>query len=230
MAVVQSSGLKQTDNFATGPTYNAASNFTAGNTVIITLVHYGAGTVNRVTGITVSGTAAVKDIDVTDSGATNHAEIWRASNVAGGSTAVAITVNSGSGQYLSCGFEEWDDIASSPLDQTGTTGNTVSAAPSVTSASTTTQADEVVYALFLDYAGTNWTSATPPGSYTESWEEPNGTLHEAGSAAYRVISATGVQTATFATGASMSWIAAMATYKKAGAASAPKRLTLLGVG
>lgn len=222
MAVVQSSGLKQTDNFATGPTYNAASNFTAGNTVIITLVHYGAGSTNRVTAISVSGTAAVKDSEVTDTGATNHAEIWRATNIAGGSTSVAITVDTGSGQYLSCGFEEWDNITtSSPLDQIGSTGNTTSSSPSVTSASNTTQADEVIYALFLDYAGTNWTSSTPPGSYTESWEEPNGTAHEAGSAAYRVVAATGSQAATFTTGASMSWVAVMATYKLGSDTTAP---------
>lgn len=222
MAVVQSSGLKQTDNFASGPTYNAASNFTAGNTVIITLVHYGAGTTNRVTGITVSGTAAVKDSEVSDSGNTNHCEIWRATNIAGGSTTVAITVTAGSGQYLSCGFEEWDNITtSSPLDQIGSTGNTTSSSPSVTSASATTQADEVVYAAFLDYVGTNWTSSTPPGSYTESWEEPNGTAHEAGSAAYRVVAATGSQTATFTTGSSMSWIAVMATYKLGSDTTAP---------
>jgi hypothetical protein len=215
MALIQSSGLKQTDsaNLGLGVTYNASSNFTAGNTVIITLVHYGVAAGIRVTGITVSGTSATKDFEKSDGANLNHAEIWRATNVTGGSTAVVITANSQSGQYISCGFDEWDNITSTPVDQSGTAGPTSSASPSATTSSSTTQADEVSYALFIDQVGSNWTSSTAPAGYTESWEEPNGTTHEAGSAAYKVLTATGTETATFTAGASLTWMAVIGTYK-----------------
>jgi len=213
MGLVQSSGKKQQDNMPSGSvTFNAASNFTAGNTVIITVANF---TSAGITGITVSGTAAVLDATRTDAGGQNRTQIWRASNVAGGSSAVVISA--ATGNYITCGFDEWDDIVlSSPLDQTGSTGDTTSASPSATTSGATTQANELVYAVFTDYAGGSWTSATPPSGYTESWEEPDGSAHSGGSAAYRVISSTGVQTATFTTGASLGWISAIATYKLAG--------------
>lgn len=216
MALVQTSGKKQTD--ATSGTVNYAfpGNVTAGNTVIIAMNHF-SSVAAEITGITVSGTTAVKDITKTD-GTGNYAQIWRATNCAGGSATIAVTF-SGAGNYISFSAEEWDNITTtSPLDQTGTGGPTSSAAPSVTSTGSTSQADEVVYAVFTDYVGTSWTSSTPPSGYTETYEETNGTVHEAGSAAYRVVAATGSQTATFATGSSVSWISAMATYKLTGGA------------
>lgn len=221
MGVVQSSGKRQTDAVAASTvTYNAASNFTAGNTVIITLVHFHTG--SRISGITVSGTAATRDVEKSNAGNNNHAEIWRATNIAGGNTQVQVTFPGGN-NYISLGFEEWDNIATtSPLDQTGTGGPTSgSSAPSATTAGATSQADEVAYAVFCDYVGTNWTSSTPPAGYTEAWEEPNGAAHEAGSGAYKVLSATGTETATFTTGANMAWVCALATYKLAGSASGP---------
>lgn len=222
MGLIQTSGKKLTDASGAGTiTYNAAGNFTAGNTVIIALTHYGS---TRISGITVSGTAAVKDAQNYDATGQNAQEIWRASNVAGGSSAVVITCPAGS--YVVCSFEEWDNITlSSPLDQTGTAGITTSTAPSFASG-TTTQADEVVYAVYGDTgSGVNWTSSTPPAGYTETFDEPDGTAHEAGSAAYRVISATGAQTATFTTGASIPWMGCIATYKlNVGAPSVPDQL------
>ena len=213
MALVQTSGKKQSDAISGTVNYTFPGNVTAGNTVIIALSHF-SSTASEISGITVSGTAAVKDISKTD-GTGNFAQVWRASNCAGGSATIAVTFV-GSGNFINFSAEEWDNISSSPLDQTGTGGATSSAAPSVTSAGATTQADEVVYAVFTDYVGTSWTSSTPPSGYTETYEETNGTAHEAGSAAYRVIASTGSQTATFATGSSMSWISAMATYKLTG--------------
>jgi hypothetical protein len=212
MGLIQTSGKQQVDNSGgTSTTFNAGTNFTAGNTVIISLVHYGGGGTSRITAITVSGTSAVKDAENSDAGTVNHVEIWRATNVAGGNTQVAITHPGSS--YITCSFEEWDNFTATPFDQSGTTGSTVSTAPSATTAGATAQADEVSYAAFVDGSGTNWTSSTPPTGYTETWEEFNGTAHEAGSGAYKVLSATTTETATFTTGASMTWLAVIATYK-----------------
>lgn len=214
---VSSSGLKFTDNFATGQNYTQTGNFVAGNTGILTLVHYGAGSTNRVLSVTIGGTAAVKDLDLTDTGGTNHLEVWRATNMAGGVNTFSFTCTAGSGQYISLGVDEFSGLHATPLGQTGNSalGGTSSSAPSVSSSAATTETDELVIAAFVDITGSNWTSATAPGSYTESWEQTDGSSHEAGSAAYRATSTIGTQTATFATGASVNYVAGMVTYKNA---------------
>jgi hypothetical protein len=213
MGLVQTTGKLQADSVVTSVTFNTwtGSNFTAGNTVILAMVLFTSGA--DVSGITISGTAAVKDKEKIDGGGTNRVQIWRASNVAGGNKNIVIS-GFPAGTYMTLSAEEWDNFTATPFDQSGTGGPTAgSTAPSATTVGATAQADEVSYACFCDYGGTNWTSSTPPTGYTETFEEPNGTLHEAGSAAYKVLTATSTETATFTTGAAMSWIAAIATYK-----------------
>lgn len=218
MGVVQSTGKLQRSSVTGLQTFvNAfAAVTTIGNSAIVSIVHYGAGVANnRITAVSVGGTAGVKDVDKTDAANLNYVEIWRVSNIAGASRDVTVTLPATSGQFITLGVEEWDNISLvSPLDQTGTGGPTAgSSAPSATTGGATSQANEVSYAAFCDYVGTNWTSSTPPTGYTASWAETNGTAQEAGSAAYQILSATGTQTATFTTGASMSWISVIATYK-----------------
>lgn len=223
MGMIQSTGKFQSDNVGAGTvTFNFPGNITAGNTVIVTLAVYNDQTF-RISALTASGTSGTRDVDKASADNANHAEIWRVTSAAGGSTAVAITLPSGV-NYLSGCAEEWDNIStSSPLDQSGTGGPTAgSSAPSATAAGSTSQADTVSYAVFCDYAGTNWTSSTPPSGYTENFEEHDGTAHEAGAGAYKVLSATGTETATFTTGASMSWICSLAVYKLTGVGSATR--------
>jgi hypothetical protein len=172
---------------------------------------------NRITGVTVGGTAATLDVSAVSVDGQNIVEIWRASSVAGGTRNIVVNLTATSGQYITLGAEERDDIPASPLMTTGTGGPTTSSAPAATTSGSTTETPAVLYAAFVDYAGTNWTSATPPTSWTESWEEPNGGTRQAGSGAYfSDFGGTGTKTATFATGASMSWVCAIAAYKQTG--------------
>lgn len=211
MRLIQTSGKKQGDSVSSPFTYNAAANFTPGNDVVIAVSHFATSS-NRITGITASGTAATKVVDVTDStSGLNHFEIWIAKNVAGGSTAVQLTSTSGT-NYYSLSFEEWTGVSGSTEDTDGTTAQTTSSAPSATTAAGISAAGSLIYAGFTDYIGTSWTSSTPPSGYTETFEETDGTVHEAGSAAYKIRTTTGTETATFATGSSMSWIAAIAAF------------------
>lgn len=221
MASVQILPKLQSNNFAGGAsavTYGSGqgiSTFTAGNTVVLGIVFYGGGTTGRITGITVSGTSAVKVSERSDSNTFNHSEIWVAYNIAGGNANIVVSTAAGSSQYMTLGGEERDDIVNGGLDAIGNTGQTTSSAPSASTSTTTVQGDEVSYAVFCDYVGTNWTSATPPSGYTELWEEPNGSTVEAGSMARKDNETdTAIKTATFATGASMSWISCIATFKK----------------
>lgn len=228
MAVVQATGkLQVTNGVSTTATFNAASNFTAGNDAIFTAVCFPS---SGITGVTIGGTAAVRDLKQTDGG-NNAVEIWRATNMTGGTGNVVVTFGGTSGNYMTGSVEEWDNLAASPLDQTGTAGPGLSTAPSVTAAGATTQADEVVYAVYLDYVGSNATSIAPPSTSTEVWEELDGSAQEAGSGAYRILSAIGTPTMTFSLGASVNWYAILATYKlSAGGGPVVRRMMLMGAG
>lgn len=209
MGLIQTSGKKLTDGSGTSITYNASANFQKGNSVVLKIAHYGPSG-GRISAITASGTAAVKQYERT-AATDNNYECWLAQNIAGGSSAVVLTVPTGS--YVVCSFEERDDIAQAGFNQSGTAGPTTSSAPTVSTTGPTLQATDLVYALFGDVVGTNWTSATPPTGWTETFEEPDGTAHEASAAAYRERAPAGTQTAVFGTGASMTWVAIIATFK-----------------
>ena len=217
MAIVQTTAKLQSNGVAAPTiTYNAATAFKAGNSAVFSLVHYGSNTTDRITGITIGGTAATKCIDANDAAVLNHAELWAVTNMAGGTTAVVLTIAGvATGHFVTGVVQERDDLlTTSYLDRTGVASPaTNSAAPTVSASANTTQARDLLYGVFCDTVGTNWTSSTPPSGYTEIWEEPNGATVEAGSAAFKITTAIGAQTLVFATGASMSWVAAMAALK-----------------
>lgn len=217
MAIVQSSGKKFADAVGSGTqNFTASSNFTAGNTGILTLVYYNNGTGGAVTGVTIGGTAAVKDASNQDAGPQNFVEIWRATNMAGGTNAFSVTISGGTGQYVTCGVDEHSGLSATPLDQSGT-ANGNSLAPSATTGGATADASELLVAAYVDTTGTNVTSVTPPTSWTESWEEADGATREGGSGAYYYDSSgTGTKTGTFGVSASTTWEAVIATYKLAG--------------
>jgi len=217
VAIVQSSGKKFADAVGSGTqNFTASSNFTAGNTGILTLVYYNNGTGGAVTGVTIGGTAAVKDASNQDAGPQNFVEIWRATNMAGGTNAFSVTISGGTGQYVTCGVDEHSGLSATPLDQSGT-ANGNSLAPSATTGGATADASELLVAAYVDTTGTNVTSVTPPTSWTESWEEADGATREGGSGAYYYDSSgTGTKTVTFGVSASTTWEAVIATYKLAG--------------
>ena len=194
MRLLQTSGKLQTDGTGgASQTYNFAASLTPGSTVVLSGVQWNS-TSQKITAVSASGTSGTNDVRKTDvsGGTANNAETWSVPNVAGGSTAVVATVASTS--YLSMSAEEWRGfLVGSYIDRTGTTSDSTSAAPTVTASATPTDDYELVYASFVDYIGTNWTSATPPSGGVETFEEPNGTAHEAGSAAYKLISNGSIQ-------------------------------------
>lgn len=223
MGLIQATGKLQRDNVSGAQTFtNAfASNVTAGNTCFIDISHYSSTAGSNITGVTIGGTAATLVVRKASADNANFAETWRASSVTGGTRDVVVTLTGTTGQYLTCGADEWDNVQASPDDGNGTGGPTTSSAPSATTSGSTTVTPTLLRGVFTDYAGTSWTSATPPSGWTEAWEETDGTSHEAGSAAYYVDSgATGTKTGTFATGSSMSWVCAISAFKLSSGGSA----------
>lgn len=217
MGVIQTTGKLQRDSVSGAQTFTNAfpANATAGNTCVLVLTHFTSTASSFATGVTIGGTAATRDIRAVSADNANVLEVWRATSVTGGTRDVVVTLTATAGQFLTCSAEEWDNIStSSPLDASGTGGPTTSSAPSASTSASTTQTPILLYGGFTDYAGTNWTSATPPSGWTETYEEFDGTAHEAGAGGYFVDSgATGTKTGTWATGASMSWVAGIVAYK-----------------
>lgn len=212
MGLIQTSGKKRADGVTGGAsavTWAMPSNFTAGNDAVLCVGLYDSVS-GRITGVTLGGTAAVRAVRIT--AGTLSGDIWYAESMAGGTPNIVISTDSGTGQYLSGSCEEWDNLASTSLDQTGT-GTGSSSSPSVTASGATTQADEVVYAMLISTDGINWTNTTPPSGYTETYDEPDNSSFMGGSGAYKVLSATETPTATFTTGSSIAWSSALATFK-----------------
>ena len=208
ISVVQSSTLKQVDADSTDFTANAASNFTAGNTVLVPLAHYaGSATVSAVS---INGTSAVRDTPATANGST-RVEIWRVFNVSGGGSGVTITYSGGADNYLS-----FNIVETSPLElDTGTpngatsTGNT----QSVSTAATTSVADTFVISLVAE--GDIAAPSFAGGLTNLLWAENDGSVHLAGRATYSIETTTGTKTATYSATNTPQWAAVISAYKEA---------------
>lgn len=232
--LVKTTGKKQADNVGVGPsTFTFASNVNAGNSVVVSIVHFcstGSGG-KRVASVTAGGTAATK-VSEKAFDAFNFCEIWLAQSVAGGTANVSVTFSTGStDNYITLSAEEWDNFSASATDQTGTGGPTTSSSPSVTSGGATSQADEVAYAAWVNGVGGTVGTITKPGTYTETFQELDASTHEGGAAAYRVLTATGSQTATWTTSGSspaLQWASCMATFKTTGSGGATRPVKMAG--
>lgn len=217
MGMVQTSGKKVEDAVNGARTYTMPGNFTANNSGVVTIAHYDGGGLGAITGVTIGGTAATlrkRKVDVPTGFI--RAEVWAAQNIAGGTPNFVVTMTGTGSQYISCGCEEWDNFAASAFDQSGSAEG-VSTAPSATTDGATAQADEVSYAVFADAttSGSNWGNTTPPTGYTEVWDETDVTLHQGGSAAYKVLSSIVTETATFTSGTTTlnPWDCVIVTFK-----------------
>lgn len=209
ISIVQSSALKQVDADSTDFTANAASNFTAGNTVLVPLAHY-AGTAT-VTGVTINGQAATRDTPATANGST-RGEIWRLFNVSGGGSGVTITYSGGADNYLSFNILETSPLAldaGTPNGATGT-GNT----PAVSTAVATSVADTLLVSLVGE--GDIAAPAFTGGLTNLLWAENDGSAHVAGRATYSIETTTGTKTATYGASNTPPWVAVIAAYKDAG--------------
>lgn len=223
MGLIQTTGKFQFSSVSGNQTANMGANFTAGNGGVVTFNHYNGGTPgNRITGVTIGGTAATLAVRVVDGANQNTWECWsvpKSTGVAGGTTQVVLTLPAGAGQFITGSAEEWDDNDTVDTGVTGT-GFGTSTAPSATTGISTSVTPVRLYGGFVDTVGTNWTSATAPASWTMTWDEVSGSTQEAGAGGYFTDSGgTGTKTGTWTTGASMTWSAAIVAFTIASGAS-----------
>jgi len=212
---VQSTGTKAVAASANATdTVTAASNFTAGNTVIIAVVAFNDTSVGAsFSGITVSGTAAVEDANIQHVDNANYrASIWRATNVTGGNPNVVFSWTNGAGgtHILTCGIEEWSSLTATPVDSVPAAVRTTATSESITSA-VLAQAKEVVYAVG-SVTNANVAGFTGPTGFTVTASDVTPT-NLAALAGYKAVNATTAVTAAFSQTGSVESDLVMVTYK-----------------
>lgn len=201
MALIQTTGKEQANNVATSSTFNAPGNFTAGNDVILALVHYQGGG-NRISGITVSGTAGTR-VSTASGDANNHTERWLFENIAGGDDEIIVTYGGGADNFVTLSAEERNDVGVfySSNSATGT-----STAPTVSLVGKTAQPKTLTYASFVNLS-VDLSTITEPGGWTQSFEELVVTGSEGGAAAYIESTSVTALTAAFSVNTSIAWAA-----------------------
>lgn len=215
MALVQLSAIKQADGVSTSSTFSAASNFTAGNSVIVPIVHY-AGGGGGITGVTIGGMTATQD-KVATADPTAMTYIYRVHNFSGSGANVVVTYGGGSDNYTTCAILEWSGLANAAPDASGAaTGN--STAPSVTTSGSTTASTNVTIGVATISNGVMG-SITTGSSQTDIFKELDGNTHQGGAAGYRVETTTSTKTSSWTSSTSSLWSACNVSYKLASGAT-----------
>lgn len=201
MALIQTTGKLQANNVATSSTFNAPSNFTAGNKVILSLVHYQGGG-NRISGITVSGTPGAR-VSTVSGDANNHTERWFFENIAGGDDEIIVSYGGGADNYVTGSAEERNDIG---VFYTSNSATGTSTAPTASLIGKTAQPKTLTYASFVNLS-VDLTTITEPSGWTQTFEELVVTGIEGGAAAYIESTSVTALTAAFAVNTSIAWAA-----------------------
>ena len=189
MALVQTTAQLRTQESGASSNLAFGSNVTAGSALFLYVGNYPSG----ISSVSDSRGNTWQKADGVGDGGINFGEIWYALNAAAGATTITISPTSGSGNYLTAWAQEWSGVQTSgALDRTGTATNTNTVSTSLA----TQQADELVLTVAVADAGAaniNWGT---PTDYTLVGRENDSNNYTGLQAAYRVVAATGTQSAT----------------------------------
>lgn len=210
-APLNSSALLQIDAASVSTTFAAGFTFTAGRHAIFQCGHFSTSGV--ITGVTIGGTAAT--LDSRGISGSTRADIWRANNIAGGTNQAVVTYTGGTDNYVSGGVQEWAAGDGMTLDA-GTPGNAsgTSAAPSASTAATTSQANTVSIGVVAPNTAVS-NGLTDPVGWTQTFIEQNSAAHQSGAGEYKTETLAGVKTVTWGM-TSGAWATAIASYKVSG--------------
>jgi hypothetical protein len=224
--------LQVTAGSGTTQTLNAGFTFTAGRQAVLVGSFYSSN--SGPTAVTIGGTAATKRVGV---GSGDTSEIWEVlgGGVAGGTANVVLTFPGGTiDEYCTFGVDEW---AASSLTYDTSTSNTKQSS-AVTSESISTGAalsttSSIVYSCINPHGINSPCAITPPGSWTETFDEPDNSL-EGGWGGWHEETTTGIKTAAYSLASSNNTDSTIAGYilSGGGGGGSPTagRMTLLGVG
>jgi hypothetical protein len=186
-SLLQTSTLLRTEGSGATSNHSYTSNLAAGSLSLVFVGNFPSGMAS-VVGTSGAYTKAVGYSD----GGDNWCEIWYRANVGGGAETVTFTPTSTSGNYLTCVMQEWGGmVTASALDQIGSAG-----ALTVSTAGATTQASEVAFTISVADQGTANVGWGTPSLYTLIARENDSNTYTGMQAAYRLLIATGTQTAT----------------------------------
>jgi hypothetical protein len=206
--LVQGSGLLGANQSTpvSSITFNAASAFTVGNDVIVSIAMQAN---NLISSVTIAGTTATKDSS-RETDTFRAVYIFRARVVNSGQTAVTVNLPAADTFSISLSIDEWSGFATTPLDTTGNAAPTGTTLCSVNATDFTTQADELVYAtvIFSSDPGTT----TFPSGYTTSFDDIANTYYWS-AAAYQTVSSITLANALWTATNSINSRLALATYK-----------------
>lgn len=191
----------------------------------MTLGHFGTG--QSITGVTIGGTVATKDVERSKIDSSDSSgSIWRATNMAGGTDEIELTYSGGTDNYTSLSVEEWDHTLT-PNPGTANSAEAFSNSPSVSTAAATTVANTIVYGLVVPTDGSTTQGLAGPTGWTEAWTEQDNSNHQAGRGAWIEETTTGTKTAAFTRSAANPWGAAIIAYELSppgGASSLPPKI------
>lgn len=140
---------------------------------------------------------------------------WYCPNGAGGAGHTA-TVNFGSAEDPTVIFWEWGGLlASGSLDQAAQITDNGGTPYTISTGGSTAQADEVVFALMGSASGDNPATKAEGSGFTIIQQSTNGSLYWTGVVAYKTVTATGVQSASFTDGATAGNVLKISTFRKA---------------
>jgi hypothetical protein len=201
----------------TTDTQTHTGNFTAGRTAILTLSHFNGNTpVSRIASVTIGGTAAVRDTQTPSPTSTFVYETWRATNMVGGTPNIEVTTEaSASNHFLTYAVTQVGALSLTPVDSPTKAYNTgTSVSPSISMGSTGAQANEIAFAGFT-WSDSGDSTITAPSGWTEAWQHTNGTTDMPGACAYKILSSTNIDTASWTLGTAWTWYTSIVTYKAA---------------
>jgi len=199
----------------TTDTQTHTSNFTAGKTAIMVIAQYQSAN-NRITGVTIGGTAATLDAQTPSPTGQFVLETWRATNMAGGTANIAVSVGAGPNNHaVSYAVTQVDALSLTPVDTpTKAYATGTNTAPAISMGSVAAQANEIAFAGFT-WEDTLTAAITAPSGWTETVQHTNGTTEIPIGAAYKILSSTAIDTATWTIASAGTWYSSIVTYKAA---------------
>jgi hypothetical protein len=185
-----------------GSTINSTSNFTAGNSVLLVF----SGWQNGATTITIGGVSATKQLSFALASG-DSCEVWLANNVGGGRKD---TVINSSLNIYAVGVVHEVNFGTTNVGLVGSgSATSTDANPAATTSGATTVADAFGVACYADGSDpSGQTTGSPATGWTLSYAGSGGS-GEGGAGAYKIVSATGVQSVTFTHPASIAWYTAI---------------------
>lgn len=233
VSVVQNSGKKQGNNVASA-SGSFASLPAAGNCVMVPIsINHDPSHANTSVTDNQSNTYT-KQAQMLDN--KNQADLFADFSIGSPSGTFTVTVSPAftSNNYITFVLLEISGLqTTSVLDQTAT-ANIASPATSTTvgPTGTTAQADELVVAVLSTETGDTNLNLTVPSGYTEIATEQNGNSLAGHQSAYKIVTATGTQSATWTHDGTANTGSLIATFKAAAAGGSASRqaLMLLGMG